>query len=117
MITLKVHSCNNGHDMSKIGAAYDPKDNTVVIFDGPGTAAGIGYVEIPVKRGYWIHRGLYLECSHCHEGKDREHCGEPAYCEDCGAKMDAYTPDQQDSCYEHTFRDCDKCEHVECKYK
>lgn len=28
-----------------------------------------------------------------------------------------FSADQQDACYEHTNRNCDKCEHTECKYK
>lgn len=47
MFKLDVISCNNGHDMNRIGAAYDPIDNTVVIFDGPGTASAVGYVKVP----------------------------------------------------------------------
>lgn len=39
------------------------------------------------------------------------------WCPECGAHMDELDADQQDACYEHTSRDCNKCDHIECKYK
>ena len=89
---LKVESCHNGHDMSKIGAAYDQTDNTVVIFDGPGTASAIGYVEIPTKRGHWICCGQddtsdvfrnTIQDYVNHGGKPEEWRPETFYCSSC----------------------------------
>lgn len=36
---------------------------------------------------------------------------------DSDKQVDMYSSDQQDACYEHTFRDCGKCGHTECKHK
>lgn len=93
MINLKVNPCRNGHDMSKIGAAYDPTDNTVVIFDGPGTALAIGYVNLPdaesLKHGHWDDSfdGITPYCSVCNM-THRCLVRLPRYCPNCGAKMD-----------------------------
>ena len=99
MQALKVKSCNNGHDMNKIGAAYDSLDNTVVIFDGHGTAAAIGYVEIPIKRGHWICCGqddsseVFRETIQDyvnHGGKPEEWRPETFYCSNCLKAFDAF---------------------------